>query len=175
MASISVVVPDSLGGREKIVRPPNTQDQTDEAAEHARFRAAVPTADTIVSALYRKGATPSGLILMAGTGRIEGNREIIVDKLIYSTPTDKLGGLQGVLSPALRYVDLVSVDLGPFGGLAKCAGQNRRNDPNNLNYPVAVCAWADRGSVGTVIWPTASVEIAGNEFATIRGQVEQVN
>ncbi|MGQ4598142.1 hypothetical protein [Nocardia sp. R6R-6] len=174
-ASISLVVPDSLGGREKIVRPPNAVDQADQAAEIARFRAAVPTADTIIDGLYRKGTSPSGLILMAGTARIEGDLETTLDRLIYSTPTDKLGGVGGVLTPDLKFVDLVSVAPGPLGGLAKCAGQNRRNDPYNRNYPVAVCVWADRGSVGSVIWPTASVEVAGGEFAAIRGQVEQVS
>ncbi|TCJ99459.1 hypothetical protein DFR71_0436 [Nocardia alba] len=48
----------------------------------------MPTARTIISGLYRKGATPGGLILMASTARIEGNRETVLDKLTYSTPTD---------------------------------------------------------------------------------------
>ncbi|MEV4152764.1 hypothetical protein AB0J48_07090 [Nocardia salmonicida] len=158
MAPISVVVPDSLGGREKIVRPPNDRDRTDEAAEHARFRNLVPTANSVVSALYRKGTSPSGLVLIAATVAIEENMEVALDRLLLGTPTDGTDGLE----------DVRSVDPGPVGGLAKCGA---KNTPRQGKHPIAVCAWADRGSMGTITWPTAGVETARGEFAAMHTQV----
>lgn len=172
--TVSLVAPDSLGGREKIVRPPNEVDRDGEAAELARLWRAVPTVGNIVMGLYRQGEWPSGLIMMAGTARIEGDLETTLDALIRDTPTN-LRGPGGVLTPpTLESVNPVAVDQGPLGGIAKCAGQRRVNDPHGYNYPVAVCAWADRRSVGTVIWPTASVEVARGEFAAMRGEIELV-
>ena len=56
---------------------------------------------------------------------------------------------------------------GPLGGEAKCG----KADASGVD--MALCAWADEGSVGWIIWYFKSVRQAKAEFADLRGEIEK--
>jgi hypothetical protein len=148
---ISLSEPSRLGGRPKI---------TDK-----QFRAA---ADDLKDALAgAPGATDS----IGGIWGTPTNQDIVMVAAAaapIADPEREINStVMGVGIGGLELKGLTDIDPGPLGGKAKCG--NSTTDGVKL----AVCVWADNGSVGMIAWFFKSVNKVEGEFAKLRGQVEK--
>ncbi len=151
--TITVVEPKKLGGRAKL-----TDEQFAGIAEQLESELSeAPGATNSVGALY-------------GT---VGKRDIVVIAGVAApvrNPTQELNGtFFGAGVGGLDVTGITEVDPGPLGGEAKCG----KADASGVN--MALCAWADEGSVGWIIWYFKSVRQAKGEFAELRGQIEKAS
>jgi hypothetical protein len=74
---------------------------------------------------------------------------------------------KGVGSSTSTMSEVAAIDAGPLGGVAKCGKLT------NAQTHFAVCAWADNGSLGLVLWYEKDLAIAKNDFQAIRAQIEE--
>lgn len=149
--TITVVEPKKLGGRPKL-----TDEQFAGIAEQLESELSeAPGATNSVGALY-------------GT---VGKRDIVVIAGVAApvrNPTQELNGtFFGAGVGGLDVTGITEVDPGPLGGEAKCG----KADASGVD--MALCAWADEGSVGWIIWYFKSVKQAKGEFAKLRGEIEK--
>ncbi len=149
--TITVVEPKKLGGRPKL-----TDEQFAGIAEQLESDLAeAPGATTSVGALYGTVAKRD-IVVIAGVAAPVDN------------PTQELNGtFFGAGVGGLDVTGITEVDPGPLGGEAKCG----KADASGVN--MALCAWADDGSVGWIIWYFKSVKQAKGEFAKLRGEIEK--
>jgi hypothetical protein len=150
-ATITVVEPKKLGGRPKL-----TDEQFAGIAEQLESELSqAPGATTSVGALY---GTPT-------------KRDIVVIAGVAAPVDDPTAELNGTFFGAgvggLDVTGITKVDAGPLGGEAKCGKANA----SGVN--MALCAWADDGSVGWIIWYFKSVKQARGEFVKLRGEIEK--
>lgn len=69
----------------------------------------------------------------------------------------------------LAVEDISAVDTGSMGGSAKCGNSE------SSGVDLAVCVWADDGSVGMLVWYYSSASKAKAEFPKVRAQMEQIS
>jgi hypothetical protein len=67
----------------------------------------------------------------------------------------------------LKLNGVSSVDTGSLGGTGKCG----KADDKNLD--MAMCGWADDGSLGWIMFFFSSVKSAKAEFPKLRAQIEK--
>ena len=149
--TITVVEPKRLGGRPKL-----TDEQFAGIADQLESELSqAPGATKSVGALYGTVAKRD-IVVIAGVAAPVDN------------PTQELNGtFFGAGVGGLDVTGITKVDPGPLGGEAKCG----KADASGVN--MALCAWADEGSVGWIIWYFKSVKQAKGEFAELRGQIEK--
>ncbi len=149
--TITVVEPKRLGGRPKL-----TDEQFAGIADQLESELSqAPGATKSVGALYGTVAKRD-IVVIAGVAAPVGN------------PTEELNGtFFGAGVGGLDVTGITKVDPGPLGGEAKCG----KADASGVG--MALCAWADEGSVGWIIWYFKSVKQAKSEFAELRGQIEK--
>lgn len=150
-ASITVVEPATLAGREKITDPAVAGGLSSLDTELGK----VPGATGSVSGLYGD-VTKQDLVMVAAASSITGSPQERFDEFTNGMST---GGMQ--LS------NLTDTDPGPLGGIAKCG------DSSGGGAEMAICVWSDNGSIGMfamMFKPKADLE---KEFVSMRGQVEQ--
>lgn len=150
-SKIRVVAPAKLNGRPKLTDP-----QFAGAADNLREALAeAPGATDSIGALYGDPAKRNIVIVAAVAAPV-------------SAPDAELaGGLAGAGTGGLKLTGITDVEPGPLGGVAKCANSNE------AGTRMALCAWADKGSVGWIIWYFKSANQAKREFAKLRGQIEK--
>ena len=151
--TITVVEPKRLGGRPKL-----TDEQFARIAEDLEDELSeAPGATTSVGALYGTVA----------------KRDIVVIAGVAAPVDDPGKELTGTFFGAgvggLDVTGITEVEPGPLGGEAKCG----KADASGVN--MALCAWADEGSVGWIIWYFKSVKQAKAEFAKLRGEIEKAS
>ncbi|MBV1848512.1 hypothetical protein [Catellatospora tritici] len=148
----TVVAPDKLGGR-----APVEQAELKSLSETMKsgLSSAVPGASNVVAGFYGDPAKQDMVMLFAAAAKM-GNPEKELDE-----------AFKGMGTSGLTATDLASVDPGPLGGSAKCGSAT------TAGVDLAVCAWADNGSLGMFVWYFKSVDDIKTEFVTLRGQVEQ--
>jgi hypothetical protein len=135
---------------------------TDEAKNTAEYvRDAVVTQvnlDKSLGAIYRDQTGTSGVrtvILVAGTGRI------------WKPERSLEGAFKAVAGEGTEVRDVRDVDAGELGGVARC-GQIEDKEG-----AIAVCGWADNGSVGVALFPDRPVNEAEQAMLQLRGAVER--
>ncbi|HEX5595642.1 MAG TPA: hypothetical protein VFX61_06405 [Micromonosporaceae bacterium] len=146
-----LVTPDTLAGRPKSTR---TSFQQIADAQVASLKRTNPGATSSISAFYGESAKKD-LIMIAGVSGIVADPNRALDDMIKTLVSD------------LGLTNIQSIDPGPLGGNAKCG------DGNMAEYPVGVCVWVDRGSLGMIFAYEQTAEEIKAEFVTIRGEVQK--
>jgi hypothetical protein len=149
-SAITVVEPKKLGGRPKL-----TDAQFAPLASELKSSLAdVPGATKTVGTLYGTVEKRNIVVVAAAAAPLaEPGKEI--DAAFTSAG---FGGM--------KISGITDVSPGPLGGEARC-GKATQQDLN-----MAICVWADNGSLGMMIWYFKSVSKAKAEFPKLRAQVE---
>jgi hypothetical protein len=149
-SAIKVVKPKTLGGR-----PQLTDQQFAGVAEELESSLkAVPGATDSVGALYGTVDKQDIVIVAAAEAPIDDPGKELDQTFLGAG----VGGL--------KISNITSASTGTLGGSAKC-GSAETSDIN-----MAICSWADDGSLGMVIWYFKSVTKAKAEFPKLRAQIE---
>ncbi|MEU1759522.1 hypothetical protein ACFYPF_04340 [Micromonospora sp. NPDC005223] len=146
-----VVEPQTLGGRPKVTDP---QLQNAAAQMKADLSKDVPDATSTVGAFYGDPAKKDLVMIVAVSG-------------VMADPKKELNDAVTAVTPELGTKDFKTVDAGPLGGDAKCS------DGKASDVPVAVCVWADRGSLGMVVVYFKSATELQSQFVALRGEIEK--
>jgi hypothetical protein len=150
-SNITVTEPKTLGGRPKL-----TDAQYATLADQLRSGLTdVPHATATVGALYGTPAKRDIVVVVAAATPIDDPQRELDSRYLGAG----IGGL--------KVSDISSADPGPLGGVAKCG----KADDKNLD--MAMCGWADDGSVGWIMFFFTSVKSAKAEFPKLRGQIEK--
>jgi hypothetical protein len=150
-SSVKILEPKTLGGRPKL-----TDAQFAGLADELRssFKQ-VPGATTTVGSLYGTIAKRNIVILAAAQAPI-ANPAQMLDQIFSGA------GLSGQ-----KISNIVSAPTGTLGGTAKCGSAVAEA------VDMAICSWADEGSLGMMIWRFNSVSKAKAEFPALRAQIEK--
>ena len=150
-STITVVEPKTLGGRPKLTDP-----QFASAAEQLEAGlAGVPNATKTIGELYGTPEERDIVIVAAAAAPIDD-------------PERELDGtFVGAGVGGLALTGITSANPGALGGAAKCGKGSASGTP------LIMCAWADEGSAGWVIWYYTSMTKAKAEFPKLRAQVEK--
>ena len=146
-----VVEPQTLGGRPKVTDP-----QLQNAATQMKVSLSkdVPEATSTAGAFYGDPAKKDLVMIVAVSG-------------VMADPKKELDDATVAVTPDLATKDFKTVDPGPLGGVAKCC------DGKASGEQVAVCIWADRGSLGMVVVYFKSAAELQKEFVSMRGEIEK--
>jgi hypothetical protein len=150
-AKITVVEPKTLVGRPKL-----TDAQFTALADQLESGLAdVPDSTGSVGALYGTAAKRNIVVVAAAAAPIDD-------------PQKELDGtLAGVGISGMKITSLTKVDAGALGGSAKCG------KVEDAGFPMAMCAWADSGSLGFTFFMFQSVTKAKAEFPKVRAAIEK--
>ncbi|MEU4480023.1 hypothetical protein AB0F68_18490 [Micromonospora sp. NPDC023966] len=146
-----LVEPTTLAGRAKVDQP---ELQSAAVQMKSEISKDVPNATSTVGAFYGDPAKKD-LVMIAGASGV------IAD------PQKEMADAITAITPELGAKEFKTVDAGPLGGEAKC-GDGKAED-----VPVAVCMWADKGSLGMVVVYFKSAAEIQSEFVTMRGEIEK--
>ncbi|MBQ1042138.1 MULTISPECIES: hypothetical protein [unclassified Micromonospora] len=146
-----VVEPQTLGGRPKVTDP---QLQSAATQMKASLSKDVPEATSTAGAFYGDPAKKDLVMIVAVSG-------------VMADPKKELDDATTAVTPDLATKDFKTVDPGPLGGDAKCS------DGKAGGEQVAVCIWADRGSLGMVVVYFKSAAELQKEFVSMRGEIEK--
>jgi hypothetical protein len=150
-ATVEIVEPTTLGGRPKLTDP----QFASVAKELENSLKSVPGSSGSVGALYGTVAKQDIVIVAAAAAPI-ANPERELDQAFYGAG---VGGL--------KITNISAAPTGALGGSAKC-GSAKTN-----GIDMAICSWADDGSLGMLIWYFKSVSKAKAEFPKLRAQIEK--
>lgn len=151
-ANTRVEAPETLLGRAKMTDPKLVQ-AANEMVESMKKEISNETG--AVGAFYGDPAKQDMIMIAAASG------------LVRNPETELDDAFREIGSSGLKVSTPTEVDAGPLGGHAKCA------DGTAEEVPVAMCVWADNGSVGVVAFYFKKVDQIKAEFVTIRGEVEK--
>ncbi|MCP3782398.1 hypothetical protein NLX85_03335 [Micromonospora sp. A3M-1-15] len=146
-----LVEPPTLAGRPKVSEPQLQQAATQMKSEIAKD---VPNATSTVGAFYGE-PEKKDLVMIAGASGV------IAD------PKKEMADAITAITPELGAKEFKTVNAGPLGGDAKCG------DGKTEDIPVAVCIWADKGSLGMVVVYFKSAAEIQSQFVTMRGEIEK--
>ena len=147
-----LVTPATLGGRPKIDDPQFSGLTSQLTGELKR---SVPAATSTVGAIYGS-PLKQDIVLVAGASAPVTDPEKELDRFFTS-----MGSAQ------MTITDVASTDPGPLGGVAKCG------NADTSGIKLAVCGWADQGSVAMIgtFFKTADEVRAG--FPALRAEIEK--
>jgi hypothetical protein len=148
---ISVVTPETLGGREKVTDPTLTSSVSSLDSELGK----VPGATGSVGAIYGDVAEQD-LVMVAAAATISGSAQSRFDQFT-----------QGMSSGGLDVKNLTDTPPGPLGGVARCG------DSKTGGVPMAICVWSDNGCIGMIAMMFKQKAALEKEFVAMRGQIEQ--
>jgi hypothetical protein len=148
---VTIAAPKTLGGRPKLTDKAvaGVTDQLKSALGQ------VPGATKSVGALYGTTSKQDIVVLAAAEATVD-DPDTMLDLLF-----------TGASSGATKVTGVTSAPTGSLGGSAKCGSAT------DSGTRMALCTWADSGSIGMLIWYDKSVAKAKAEFATLRAQVEK--
>jgi len=149
-STVKITEPKTLGGRPKLTDP-----QFASAAEELKSGLAdVPDAGDTVGALYGTPAKRDIVVIAGAEAPIEDPAKYLD------------GALLGAGIGGLKMTGITTVSPGALGGAAKCGNATASS------VKLAMCGWADKGSVGWIIWYFKSAGQVKGEFTKLRGQIE---
>ncbi|MDI1460153.1 hypothetical protein QEZ54_04150 [Catellatospora sp. KI3] len=148
---ISVVEPKTLGGRARSTDPGLAKTVNELKSGMA---ADLPGATSSVAAYY--GSAEKKNLTMA-----------FAVSVLNPAPQAALDAFTSAATSQLGKVTFEKVEPGPLGGLAQC-GQGAVS-----GVPVAICVWADNGSVGMIMYFAQNFASIKTKFAAERGEVEK--
>jgi hypothetical protein len=97
--------------------------------------------------------------------------EVVAIAELFLSPGAEIGNaFREVPNDELTVSGVHEVSTGKQGGIVKCGSGEVK--ASGLLVPVAMCVWADHGSMGLGIFFNRSVEESAPIFVTIRSQVE---
>ncbi|MET8834247.1 hypothetical protein ABZV78_10055 [Micromonospora sp. NPDC004540] len=146
-----LVEPPTLAGRAKVDQPELKAAATQMKSEIAKD---VPNATSTVGAFYGDPAKKDLVMIAGASGVIADPKKEMADAIT-------------AITPELGAKEFKTVEAGPLGGDAKCG------DGKTEDVPVAVCIWADKGSLGMVVVYFKSAAEIQSEFVTMRGEIEK--
>ena len=150
-SAITIVEPKKLGGRPKL-----TNEKFAGIADELKSSLAdVPNAGNTIGALYGKLEEKDIVIVVAAEAPIDDPEQRL--------DTTFLAGAAG----GTKVTGITTVDSGALGGTAKCG------NVDNSSVKMAVCGWADEGSIGWIIWYSKSASQVKSEFPKLRAQIEK--
>jgi len=147
----TIAAPKTLGGRPKL-------DDEQFAGMANSLESALgqfPGATGSIGALYGTPAKSDIVVVAAAQAPVDDPAETL-DQMISSLG---IGGL--------KVSSISSAPTGTLGGSAKCGSSEAGGSD------MAICSWADDGSVGMLIWYDKSVAKAKAEFPRLRAQIEK--
>ena len=147
-----LVAPTTLGGRPKLNDPQFSAITEQLTSELER---SVPSATSTVGALYGN-PLQQDIVLIAGASAPVTDPAKELDRFFSS-----MGG------SGMTITDVAPIEAGPLGGVAKCG------NADSSGVKLAVCGWADQGSVAMIgtFFKTAD-EVAG-DFPALRAEIEK--
>ncbi|MBU2662376.1 hypothetical protein KOI35_02520 [Actinoplanes bogorensis] len=149
--TVSISEPKTLGGRKKL-----TSAQFKALADQLKSGLeTVPGATNTVGALYGDVQDQDIVIVAAAEAPVK-NPKTELDQTFYGAG---IGGL--------KIDNITTAPTGTLGGVAKCGSSE------TSGIDMAICTWADEGSVGMFIWYFSSVSSAKAEFPKLRAEVEK--
>jgi hypothetical protein len=150
-STVKIAEPTTLGGRPKLTDP----QFADVAKELKNSLGSVPTATNSVGSLYGTVEKQDIVILAAAEAPIDNPKKELDQTFLGAG----IGGL--------KVSNISDAPVGSLGGSAKCGSAE------TSGIDMAICAWADEGSLGMFIWYFKSVSKAKAEFPKLRAQVEK--
>ncbi|MDI6103265.1 hypothetical protein QLQ12_32120 [Actinoplanes sp. NEAU-A12] len=148
-AAITITEPATLGGRPK--------------QESKEFEAI--TADMEKSLSSYAGAESSfGAIY--GSPADENMVAALATKALIADPQKELDASFKTFGQSAKVEGLTNADTGTLGGVAQCGTSSIEQ------IDVAICGWADKGSVGMVMWFFKSAPDVQAEFPKLRAEIE---
>ncbi|MCA2216113.1 hypothetical protein [Jidongwangia harbinensis] len=148
---ITVVEPETLGGRPKITDPTVAGSVSSLDSQLSK----VPGATESVGAVYGD-VQAQDLVMIAAASSVTGSPQERFDEFT-----------SGMTSGTMRVSNLTDTDPGPFGGIAKCG------DTKSSGVEMAVCVWSDNGSIGLITMLFKGRADLEKEFIGMRGQIER--
>jgi hypothetical protein len=148
---VTIAAPKTLGGRPKL--NDDALAGVTDALKTALGQ--VPGATNSVGALYGTISKQDIVVLAAAEATVDDPPTML--DLLFS----------GASSGAGKVSNVTSAPTGSLGGAAKCG------TATDSGTNMALCTWADSGSIGMLIWYDKSVAKAKAEFPRLRAQVEK--
>ncbi|MFF5076256.1 hypothetical protein ACFY36_04345 [Actinoplanes sp. NPDC000266] len=148
--TVKIVKPRTLGGRSQ-VRDADLQA----TADLLRTRIADSADPNFISGVYGKPGTKNTVLMAATTSSIAFPQRHVASTL--SSFGNSTVGVSGITNAAT----------GSLGGDATCG--------NTLveGQKAAVCAWADEGSIGLIVFYAKTASAAAGEFPQLRAEIEK--
>ncbi|MEV6298841.1 hypothetical protein AB0M02_05470 [Actinoplanes sp. NPDC051861] len=148
-SKVAITEPDTLGGLPKI-DDPSFAAMT---AEMESSLAAYPGASSSFGAIY---GAPEKQNMVAALA----TKALIVD------PQKELDASFDTFGKTSEVRDLADVSTGDLGGVAKCGTSS------NSGVDLAICGWADEGSVGMIMWFFKTAADVKADFPKLRAEIE---
>jgi hypothetical protein len=137
-----------------LTKSENIQLQAVADSMNAQIKRGVQKPAGTITSFYSDPADPAKNVLVAGVMGDVKNPDKQVDDMFASVR------LSGVTVSGIK-----TVDAGPMSGSAKCGmGQTQ-------GVPVAVCSWADHGSVGVAMFFNRDLDGSAPLFKQIRNEI----
>ena len=150
-SKISVVEPETLGGRKKASDPSLQASVQSLDSEMKNIQGSTSSVGAIYGDLAKKD-----VVMVAAASTLIGTAQSRYDEFA-----------SGLDSGGFSTNALKDTEPGPLGGIAKCG------DSSVSGVPTAICVWSDQGSVGMVMMLFKKKADLEKEFVTLRGQVEK--
>jgi hypothetical protein len=148
--NVKIVEPKTLGGRPKL----NNKEFKSTIDLLKTIMSSYPTATSSVGAMYGRAGTRNIVLMTAAQAEVD-DPETTVDGLLAS------GGSKTKVS------GITNASTGSLGGVAKCG------NTSNSGQKVAICVWADGGSLGLTFWYFKSATTVKGEFPKVRAEIER--
>jgi len=148
---VTVAAPKTLGGRPKL-----------------NYEALAGVSDTLKTALGQMPGATNSVSEIYGTI----SKQDMVVIAAAEAPIDDPDTMRDLLfssasSGSGKVTEVTSAPTGSLGGSAKCGAAT------DSGTKMALCTWADSGSLGMLIWYDKSVAKAKAEFPKLRAQIEK--
>jgi len=149
-ASVKIVEPKTLDGLPKL-----NYKQFDSTVKLLKsIMSTYPGASGTVGAVYGRLGTKDAVLMTATKANVT-DPELAVDGVVAS------GG------QSVKVTGVTRVSTGSLGGTAKCG------NATDSGEKIAVCSWADEGSIGVVFFYFKSTSQIKDDFPKVRAQLEK--
>jgi hypothetical protein len=148
-AAVTITEPATLGGRPKL----ESQEFAAITADMEKSLAEYPGAESSFGAIY---GAPEKQDMVAA----------LATKAVIANPQKELDASFETFGKDAPVSGLTKADTGTLGGVAQCGTSSVSG------IDVAVCGWADEGSVGMVMWFFKKAPDVQAEFPKVRAEIE---
>ncbi|NMO54194.1 hypothetical protein HH310_23800 [Actinoplanes sp. TBRC 11911] len=149
-STVKVVAPKTLGGRPKV----SSKELQSYVDLLKTMMSSYPSASNSVSGMYGRIGTRNVVVMAAAEA----------DVVLPETTVDALLASGG---SSTKVTGITSVSTGSLGGYAKCGNST------SAGQKLAICVWADDGSLGLVVWYFKSTSSIKSEFPKVRAEIEK--
>lgn len=147
---VQIIQPKTLGGRPKV----DSKELKSYVDLLKTMMSSYPSASHSVSGMYGRIGTRNLMVMAAAEA----------DVVLPETTVDALLASGG---SSTRVTGITDVSTGSLGGYAKCGNST------SAGQKLAICVWADDGSLGLVVWYFKSSASVKSEFPKVRAEIEK--